>query len=158
VEQIDMAEDSSRMSPEVPLRDYAIADAYRDICAGAPPWVALNEFQHAWYEAPALQRAMLVAAPLPFPPDPTEEEWPWAVFCAAGVEWLCAQAEITCPAWVLDARLQLAEPWYDFDSPGAHKEEVRAYLRERTPQPFARRNIYCGDKVLTDKRSLVARQ
>jgi len=152
-----MAEDS-HVSSGVPLRDYAIANAYRDICAGAPPWVALNEFQHAWYESPAELRAQLAAAPLLLPPDPTEEQWRWAVFCAAGVEWLCAQAELPCPAWALDARLQLAEPWYDFDAPGAHKEDVRAYLRERTPQPFARRNIYCGEKVLTDKRAFVARR
>lgn len=147
-----------RASRGIPLRDYAIADAYRDICTGMQPWVALNEFQHAWYETPAMQRAMLVVSPLSLPPSPTEEEWRWAVFCAAGVEWLCAQAEIACPAWALDARFRLAEPWYDFDAPGSYKEDVRTYLREHTPRPFARRNIYCGEKTLTDKRASIVRQ
>src|SRR5262249_54269110 len=132
----------------IPLRDYAIADAYRDICAGISPWVALNEFQHAWYETPPAQRDLLVETPISLTLDPTEEQWHWAVFCAAGVEWLCAQAQRSCPEWALDERFRLAQPWYDFDAPGAHKQEVRAYLLERTPQPFARRNIYCGDKVL----------
>jgi hypothetical protein len=153
---MDMAQES-RVSPGVPLRDYAIADAYRDICTGALPWVALNEFQHAWYETPSANRLSLVVEPLSLLPAPTQEQWRWAVFCAAGVEWLCAQAEIACPAWALDVRFHLAEPWYDFDAPGAHKEDVRTYLRERTSRPFARRNIYCGDKVLTDKRAFVVR-
>lgn len=152
-----MARDS-HTHPGIPLRDYAITDAYRDICAGIPPWVALNEFQHAWYEIPTDHRLSLVAEPLALLPAPTQEQWRWAVFCSAAVEWLCAQAEIACPAWALDTRFHLAEPWYDFDAPGAQKENVRTYLRERTPQPFARRNIYCGDKVLTDKRTFVARQ
>jgi hypothetical protein len=137
------------------LRDFAIADAYRDICVGISPWVALNEFQHAWYERAPAQRAILVESPISLPLDPTEEQWRWAVFCAAGVEWLSAQVGILCPRWVLDERFHLAEPWYDFDAPGAHKEVVRAYLRERTPRPFARRNIYCGDKVLTDKYAIL---
>ncbi len=37
----------------------------------------------------------------------------------------------------------------------AHKPSVRAFLREQTPEPFARRNIYCGNRVFANKYELV---
>jgi hypothetical protein len=144
-------------TPEIPARRYTMADAYRAICAGEQSWVALSEFQHAWYETSPVQQAALVHNPIGMPATPTSDEWRWAVFCAACAEWLCQTAGLVCPAWALDARLRLDDPWFDFDSPGAYKDVVRAYLLATTPEPFTRRNIYCGDRVFADKRDFATR-
>ncbi|HAT46190.1 MAG TPA: hypothetical protein DCS90_13900 [Ktedonobacter sp.] len=41
-----------------------------------------------------------------------------------------------------------------FDAPLAHKPEVRTYLIERTPEPFTRRNIYCGNRMFANTYEL----
>jgi hypothetical protein len=149
--------ENSRESLEIPPRYFTMADAYCALCAGEQPWVALSEFQHAWYEASFVERAALVHDPIELPASPTPDEWRWAVFCSASVEWLCQVAGLACPVWALNARLRLDNPWFDFDSPGSHKDTVRAYLLATTPEPFARRNIYCGDRVFADKSEFAMR-
>jgi hypothetical protein len=37
-----------------------------------------------------------------------------------------------------------------FYTPMAHKPSVRAFLLEQTPEPFARQNIYCGNRVFAN--------
>lgn len=39
----------------------------------------------------------------------------------------------------------LSEPW--FDALMVHKPEVREWLIQDTPEPFTRRNIYCGNPI-----------
>ena len=144
-------------SATIPTRHVTMAETYHAICVGAPPWVALSEFLHAWFEAASSQRLSLVDDPIVEPDLLTADQWRWAVFCAAGVVWLCEQASLVCPSWALNHRFRLDAQWYDFDSPGAHKRAVRAWLKATTPAPFARRNIYCGDRVFANKYDFAAR-
>jgi hypothetical protein len=51
----------------LPTRHVTIADTYRAICAGEPPWVALSEFLHAWYEAEPEQSGKGTVLPPPLP-------------------------------------------------------------------------------------------
>ncbi len=76
----------------------------------------------------------------------------WAVFCAASVEYLCEQYNLSCPDWVNNSTYTLAEPWYD--SPGAEKPIVREMLKQKTPSAWTKRNIYCGDRVFWNKDEL----
>jgi hypothetical protein len=68
---------------------------------------------------------------------------------AASVEWLCDHYGIPCPSWVYNSAYALPEPW--FDSPGAHKPQVRERLLQQTPEPFARRNVFCGNRMFANK-------
>ena len=72
-----------------------------------------------------------------------------AAFGAASVEWLCRRYGVPCPSWVYNPAYSLPEPW--FDSPGAHKPRVRERLLQQTPEPFARRNVYCGNRIFANK-------
>jgi hypothetical protein len=55
--------------------------------------------------------------------------------------------------WVFDPLYtELPQPW--FDAPMAQKPEVRAFLVEQTPEPFTRRNIYCGNRMFANKYEL----
>ena len=85
-------------------------------------------------------------------PDPNVLRW--AAICAASVEWLCGQDEIPCPSWVHNDAHCLPEPW--FDSPGAYKPQVRERLVHETPEPFAGRNIFCGNRVFANKYAFAA--
>jgi hypothetical protein len=126
-----------------------LADAYQAIVQGALPWVALGDFLNEWFDYSREQREELVAEPVTAPLDPTSELHRWATFCAASAEWLCQQGSTPCPAWVHDPAFCLPERW--LDAPQAHKPEVRTWLLQTTPEPFARRNIFCGDRVLATK-------
>ncbi len=128
-----------------------MAQAYRDICAGEMPWVAIGNFTNEWFDYARDQRGELIAESLVLPEAPTAEQWRWAVFCAASVEWLCSRYEVVCPAWASNPTYTLAEPWYGFDMPGAYKPPVREHLIQTTPEPFRRRNIYCGNRVFANK-------
>lgn len=142
---------------EISTRSCTIGDAYRAICLGARPWIALSEFLHAWFEAPVAQRLVLIQEAIHLPATPTSEQWRWAVFCAAGVEWLCAQARLPCPTWAPAERFRLDDPWYDVDGLGERTPADRAWLLETTPPPFARRNVYCGGRVFANKYDFAAR-
>lgn len=126
-----------------------IAFTYKEICQGERPWVALGNFMNDWFDYAKDRRAELVAEPISLPEMPDNEMFRWAVFCAASVEYLCQRYSLPCPSWVRNPIYTLAEPW--FHVPMAHKPEVRAYLIQKTPEPFARRNIYCGDRVFANK-------
>lgn len=126
-----------------------MALSYREICEGEQPWVALGNFMNDWFDYASDKRAALVATPLALPERASEEEFRWAVFCAASVEYLCQRYAVSCPSWVYNPVYILHEPW--FDAPMAHKPEVRAYLIQHTPEPFTRRNIFCGDRMFANK-------
>lgn len=123
--------------------------SYQEICQGEMPWIALGNFMNDWFDYAKERRAELVAEPLSPPAQFTDYTLRWAVFCAASVEWLCEKYEIACPTWVQNPMYVLPEPW--FDSPGAHKPEVRERLIQQTPEPFTRRNIYCGNRMFNNK-------
>lgn len=126
-----------------------MALSYQEICQGARPWVALGNFMNDWFDYAKDRRTELVADPITVPFSPTGEQWKWAVFCAASVEYLCDRYHVPCPSWVYQSAYALSEPW--FDSPGASKPEVRERLLQKTPEPFIRRNIYCGNHMFDNK-------
>ena len=130
-----------------------MAIAYQEICQGETPWVALGNFMNAWFGYATDQRIQLVSDPISLPESLSTHTQRWAAFCAASVEWLCERYNVPCPSWVHNPIFHLAEPW--FDSPGAHKPEVRTRLIQKTPEPFTRRNIFCGDRMFANKYELV---
>lgn len=129
-----------------------MALTYREICDGEQPWVALGNFMNDWFDYARDRRARLVADPISLPESPHSEELRWAAFCAASVEWLCERYGIACPSWVYHSAYCLSEPW--FDAPNAHLPHLRERLIQRTPEPFARRNIYCGNRIFANKYEL----
>lgn len=129
-----------------------IAVTYQKICQGEAPWVALGNFLNDWFDYAKDKRAQLVTDPIVFSSSPSMENKRWAAFCAASVEWLCSRYGVPCPSWVHDPAYTLPDPW--FDSPGAHKPQVRARLIEQTPEPFKTRNIYCGNRMFLNKYEL----
>lgn len=135
------------MKPRDHLQTMAIA--YQEICQGEAPWVALGNFMNAWFGYATEERTQLVADPISLPESPNTDTQRWAAFCAASVEWLSERYGIRCPSWVHNSAYYLAEPW--FDSPGAQKPEVRTRLIKETPEPFTRRNIFCGNRMFANK-------
>ena len=128
--------------------------SYQEICAGEGPWIALGNFMNDFFGNFTKQRLELVQDPIQLPTDANSEQWRWAVFCAASVEYLCQQYALPCPTWALNPAYMLDEPWYY--ALGAHKESVRERLRQRTPAEFTRRNIYCGNRMFANKYELAA--
>lgn len=129
-----------------------MAVTYQEICQGETPWVALGNFMNDWFDYARDKRIQLVADPISLPESLNTDIQRWAAFCAASVEWLSERYNIPCPTWVHNPAYILAEPW--FDSPGAHKPQVRKWLIEETPEPFTRRNIFCGNRMFANKYEL----
>ena len=127
---------------------------YEQICDGETPWVALGDFLNEWFIYCSDRRAELVADPIVLRKRATLKELQWATFIAASVEYLCWIYDLTCPHWAYKSCFQLKEPWYH--ALYLH-EDVRAHLEHTTPEPFKRRNIYCGDRVYLDKRAVISR-
>ncbi len=143
-----------------------MALTYAEICRGASPWVPLGNFMMDFFRNFPEQRAELVVDPIEEPTplttgleadeDHVTELHKWAVFCAASVEYLCDLYDVDCPDWVHNPLYDvLPEPWY-FAPMALKKPNVRARIEQQTPAAFARRNIYCGDRVFVDKREAAA--
>ena len=129
-----------------------MALSYQEICRGEEPWITLGNFMNDWFAYAKDRRPELVAEPIVLPRSPTLDMLRWAAFCTASVEWLCERYNVPCPSWVHEAPFCLRESW--FDSPGAHKPEIREWLIAETPEPFTRRNIYCGNRMFANKYEL----
>jgi hypothetical protein len=130
--------------------------SFGEICAGSDPWIPLGNFMHQFFGYYQHLRAELVREPVELPEDLAPALFRWAVFCAASVEYLCGQYDLTCPAWALDPQFALEEPWYD--AIGADLPRVQTQLRQRTPEPFGRRNVFCGDRVYRNKYEYAGRR
>ncbi len=126
-----------------------MAVSYKEICEGQRPWNPLGNFMNDFFGNFPDRRDELINDPIEEPKDATLDMHKWAVFCAASVEYLCEQYNLPCPAWVTNSAYVLDEPWYD--SPGADKPLVRERLRQKTPSAWAKRNIYCGNRVFLNK-------
>jgi hypothetical protein len=126
-----------------------MAVAYAEICQGEEPWVALGNFMNDWFDHAKAQRELLVADPLVAPNAPDDDAQRWATFCAASVEYLCRRYAVPCPAWTYNPIYCLTEPWFYYP-----QEKVRQRLIRSTPEPFARRYIYCGDRMFLNKYEL----
>lgn len=123
--------------------------SFEEICAGEDPWIPLGKFMHQFFGEYSQSRQKLVHEPIDVTDHVTPEHFRWAVFCAASVEYLCERYEISCPAWAQDARYTLKEPW--FYGIGADIPQGQERLRQTTPEPFTKRNIYCGDRTYRNK-------
>src|SRR5258708_32776450 len=129
-----------------------ISWAYEQICAGEDPWTALGNFTNAWYGYAKHMRAELVNQPRLRPEQQTEYTHRWAVFCAASVEFLCERYNIPCPDWVHDPHYNLKSPWWytmRADDPAIRERTLRT-----TPAPFARRNIFCSNRLFQNKHEM----
>lgn len=124
--------------------------AYQHICSGEEPWIALGNFRNAWYGYAKDVRAALVSEPLLAPEQDTEHTRRWGAFCAASVEFLCSRYGVPCPQWVDHPRYTLAAPWHG-DIRNTTQKSVQQHLIETTQEPFARRNIFCGNRLYQNK-------
>jgi hypothetical protein len=125
------------------VRLWTFQRAYAEILAGEEnAWLPLGNMMHQFFGAYKHLRAELVADPILVPEDVTDDQFRWAVWCAASVEYLCVKYDIPVPAWSLDDRYKLVEPWY-YDEFAGDLPEVQEELRAETPEEFARRNMFC---------------
>ncbi len=163
----NQAQYSSR--PQRPVQ--TLARAYAAIVEQTPPWVAINEFFHEWWDYSRTQHTLLITeealpggpsalldtsrSDLPLPEH--DRRWRWAVFCAAVADYLSEREGITPPAWVNDPGYTLAEPWYLVgngevgDAKEALPPGIRVHLEQTTPSALRRRNIFCSDRIFANK-------
>lgn len=125
-------------------------NVYQEIIQGKSPWVPLGNFMNSWYAYHKNRRKMLIKEPPEIPENPTIEQVRWATFCAASVEYFCQKYNVPCPKWVYDPIYErLDEPW--FNASHVHLEQVREQLREESPEPFKRRNIFVSKRIYANK-------
>lgn len=144
-----IAETNQELSIEARSRFQTFRRSFEQICAGESPWIPLGKFMHQFFGEFKAYRKELLQDPLVIPPGVTTEQFQWAVFCAASAEYLCTEYGLDCPEWAHEPEYTLSEPWYH--GIGAAREHVQANLRMTTPEAFARRNVYCGDRVFNNK-------
>jgi hypothetical protein len=123
--------------------------SFEEICGGEDPWIPLGKFMHQFFGEYKECRDELVHNPLILPEHVTIGQFRWAVFCAASVEHLCKKYDLACPEWAMHPLYTLEEPWYH--GIGADHPQVQEKLRKTTPEEFAKRNIFCGDRVFSNK-------
>jgi len=133
----------------MPKTFQTMALAYQQICAGEDPWTALGNFTNAWYDYAKSIRATLVSEPLIRPEHETEYTHRWSAFCAASVDFLCDRYQVPCPDWASDPYYILETSWWYTRQ--AHNPAMRAHLLKITPVPFARRNIFCNNRLFQNK-------
>src|SRR5258708_26649394 len=121
---------------------------YSAILAGEAPWLGLGNMMHQWFGRYDAYRAELVREAIDVSENATPEQWRWAVWMAASVEYLCKRAGLDVPAWALEDRFRLEEAWYYAEVEGPEEE---AELREETPVGLALRGIYCEASPYRDK-------
>lgn len=142
-----MHEEDHQSLITVPFQTFA--QAFAQICAGEEPWIALGKMMHQFFGAYRMFRAELVRDPIEVPTNASADQFQWAVFCAASVEYLCHCYDLKCPSWAMQDRYRLAEPWYYHLA--ADLEEVQQELHSTTPEEFARRNVYIGANPYRNK-------
>jgi len=145
---------TKKRTPTVRLQTFR--RCYAEILQGGDPWIPLGMFMHQFFGMYKHLRSQLVRDPIRVPEDVSPEQFRWAVFCAASVEYLCKKYEIACPAWALSPSYTLEKPWY-YDI-NADLAEVQEDLRQNTPEEFASRNIFCGNRVFNNKYEHKGRQ
>ena len=128
-----------------------MAWAYQQICAGEDPWTALGNFTNAWYDYAKDIRAALVSEPLVKQEQDTEYNRHWGAFCAASVEFLCDRYGVLCPEWVQEPDYMLSTPWYGDNIVNLADTVVLEHRIKTSPTPFARRNVFCGNRLYQNK-------
>lgn len=126
-----------------------IKRSFEQIIAEESPWIPLGKFMHQFFGVYKHLRLELMEESIEVPEQCSPEQFQWAVFCAASVEYLCNKYDLLCPTWALSSRYALLTPWYY--AIGADLPQVQEKLRQTTPEPFTKRNIFCGDRVFNNK-------
>lgn len=116
------------------------AETMNRIEAGVDPWIAYRDFLEDWTYIPESRGQ--IAGPRPI--ARRTEDRPWAALLAATVEALCSRDGVPIPAWTQDRVYCLEEPWYLYEGKG----RIREWIAKSTPEAFARRNIWSGDRLL----------
>jgi hypothetical protein len=128
-------------------RTHTVAQTFEAICNNQTPWVAIGNFLNDWWYYAVDDRRSLIDELLPSASTCAAQRW--AAFCAAMVEYLCTQENISFPEWTVQEQYILQEPWFyygDLDS--------RSWLLATTPAPFKMRNIFIGDRAFVHKGSV----
>src|SRR5258708_1076858 len=84
------------------MRLQTVRRSYAQILAGDEPWYPLGNFMHQFFGAYKHFRADLVHDAIEVPEELSVDQWRWAVFCAASVDYLCQKYDLPVPAWSLD--------------------------------------------------------
>lgn len=131
----------SRTRPHQPS---TVTDMFERIRAGSDPWIVIGDFLDDWRSALPEQRPALVSTPIS-DVNTDLHLHRWAAFCAAMVEQLCLEAGLAVPQWVFRPAYVLSEPWYLYRG---RRPEWRAWQEAASPEPFKKRHIYGGDRIL----------
>ncbi len=126
-----------------------LAMAYDELASGKEGFrVAVGNFMKAFFLYYTDERQKLLDMPLKMPENPTWEQRGWAAFCAGAAEYLAGRYDLRCPSWAHDPIYVLPEPWYH---PACEAfPGLRARFEAETPEPFRRRNVFCGERVFSN--------
>ncbi len=128
-----------------PYQPSTVADTFEQIRAGPDPWIAIGNFLDDWRRLVSPEQRQNLVATSIAAVSPGASLHCWAAFCAAMVEQLCLEAGLTVPEWVFRPEYILSEPWYLYRG---KRPEWRAWQEDASPEPFKKRRIYGGDRIL----------
>ena len=128
----------------------SLAVTYQELSEGETFRLAVGNFMNAFFLSAVRDRQALLDEPIQTPAGATVAQHQWTAFCAGAAEYLATRYRLRCPTWATDPAYVLPEPWYL--PPGDTNPAVRAVFQTSTPEPFRRRNVWCGDRVFTNPR------
>ena len=126
-----------------------LAIAYAKLASGEEEFrTAVGDFMNAFFLYSVDERQQLLDDPIQVPENPTAEQRGWAAFCAGAAEYLAGRYDLRVPSWAYDPAYVLPEPWYHPACEGF--PGLRAGFQRTSPEPFRRRNVFCGDRVFSN--------